>query len=205
MSQTAFDLDPGAPQTGPVTAAAIKLANFGDSDGGFELESPALLTTPGQPASLAIDRAAAHAFLTACVTSHPRVGYGLGAKIKPHGATPGSGFTAVDCSGFVRECIWRSTTPNFEFKDGSVVQHEWVKAQGFRTGSIADGQRLDGALRIAFLSPADSGEGIGHVVLIHGGHTLESHGGLGPDSRPWTGTSWQAHASVYVLDGRLQE
>ena len=37
------------------------------------------------------------------------------------------------------------------------------------------------------------------VVLIHNAQTLESHGGVGPDSRPWTGAGWQAKAMVYQI------
>lgn len=29
--------------------------------------------------------------------------------------------------------------------------------------------------------------------------TLESHGGVGPDERPWNKKGWQAKAHVYVL------
>ena len=55
-------------------------------------------------------------------------------------------------------------------------------------------------MRIAFLAPQDAPSRIGHVVLVHNGKTLESHGGVGPNARPWTGTGWQAKASVYLLD-----
>jgi hypothetical protein len=36
-------------------------------------------------------------------------------------------------------------------------------------------------------------------VLISKAQTLESHGGVGPDSRRWDGASWQARAFGYVL------
>jgi len=58
-------------------------------------------------------------------------------------------------------------------------------------------------VRIAFLSPSDTSSRIGHVVLIQNGRTLESHGGAGPDSRPWNGESWQAVTRVYELTGPL--
>jgi hypothetical protein len=67
---------------------------------------------------------------------------------------------------------------------------------------VQDGGAQDGGIRIAFLAPANSPHGIGHVVLLHNAMTLESHGGVGPDSRAWTGTDWQASAVLYVLDPR---
>jgi hypothetical protein len=147
--------------------------------------------------------AAVQQFLQDCLTSTPRVGYGLGAKIVPVDTqAPGSGgFTKVDCSGFIRAALRRATPhpPRLQFPDGSVVQHDWVRAQGFAKVTVADGQNADGVVRIAFLRPQDSPTNIGHVALIHNGRTIESHGGVGPDSRPWTGADWQARTSVYVL------
>lgn len=203
MSDTS-DIDPGAPASNEaVSADAIARANYGDPTEAAEPETEAP-TALGTPATLAIDRAAAHAFLEACTTSHPRVGYGLGAKISPHGAVPGTDFRAVDCSGFVRELIWRATAPHSNFKDGSVVQHEWVRSQGFQRATVQDGALRDGRVRIAFLPPDKSPKKIGHVALVHNGMTLESHGGLGPDARPWTGRDWQASTAVYVLDARAE-
>lgn len=151
--------------------------------------------------SIEMDVQAARAFLAACESSQPRVHYGLGAKVPFHGAVPGQDFTAVDCSGFVRELIWRGTDPHVNFKDGSVVQHDWVKQQGFPKVTIGDGMQNDGVVRIAFLDPHDAvPSGVGHVVLIEGGTTMESHGGLGPDSRPWTGRDWQEKTTVYILN-----
>ena len=176
-----------------VTAGAVAAAN------GVALPPP-----PGAPpATLQIDIAAVQQFLQDCLTSTPRVGYGLGAKINPVDTQPpgNGGFTKVDCSGFVRAALRRATPhpPRLQFPDGSVVQHDWVRAQGFTKVTVADGQNTDGIVRIAFLKPQDSPSNIGHVVLLHNGRTIESHGGVGPDSRPWTGTAWQARTHVYVL------
>ncbi len=199
------DFDPAAPRGGteaPVDPRAADLTNYGadgrgdlpPDEGGTEGASPF-----GSPAVLPIDIAKAHAFLVACMTSHPRVRYGLGAKIKPGQQVPGRDFVEVDCSGFVREAIRRSTSLGGRFPDGSVVQHDWVKAQGFRPVDRSAGRLDDGAVRIAFLKPADSPQRIGHVVLLHRGRTLESHGGVGPDERPWTVQGWQSKAYVYLL------
>jgi hypothetical protein len=62
-----------------------------------------------------------------------------------------------------------------------------------------DGFKHDDLVRIAFLRPQDTASRIGHVLLVHAGVSMESHGGTGPDSRPWTGTGWQAKTFVYVL------
>ncbi len=121
--------------------------------------------------------------------------YALGAKIPLDLATiPIAGET--DCSGEVRYLIHRCA--GVDIPDGSANQHEWVRANGFKASSIEAGRLQDGGVRVAFLTPADGG-GIGHVALIMNGATFESHGGKGPDTRPWTGSGWQAKAHVYVL------
>lgn len=159
--------------------------------------APAAAAAAAAPTSF--DLSQAQAFLNACMTSTPRVTYGLGAKVPFFGAVPGRDFTQVDCSGFVREAIRRATNPRLAFPDGSVVQHDWVRSHGFAKGTIADGKLMDDVVRIAFLRPQDSAHGIGHVALISKARTLESHGGVGPDQRNWDGTDWQAKASVYVF------
>lgn len=189
--------DPAAPvglPEGMTLDAAIALAN------GTAAELQALAGIAPTGGTIQIDWAAAAAFYTACITSQPRVSYGLGAKIPNDTAKPGVDFARVDCSGFVRSVIRRTTNPKVAFPDGSVVQHDWVKVQDFPVHSVADGKRTDGAVRIAFLSPNDVSSGIGHVALLHNGYTLESHGGTGPDRRPWTGMGWQAKTKVYLLD-----
>jgi lysozyme family protein len=149
--------------------------------------------------TLPLDFSKAAAFLQACMNSTPRVTYGLGAKVPFFGAVPGRDFRRVDCSGFVREAIRRATTPRAAFPDGSVVQHDWVKQRNFKKSTPQSALLQDGAVRIAFLRPQDVSSGIGHVVLVHNGRTLESHGGRGPNARPWTNTGWQAKSFVYVL------
>ena len=109
-------------------------------------------------------------------------------------------FTKIDCSGFVRAAIRRSTLPELTaFPDGSVVQHDWTQAKGFPPGAVDDGELEDGRVRIAFLPPSAADSGIGHVVLIHQGQTLESHGGTGPDSRQWSTLPWRTSTKVFEL------
>jgi hypothetical protein len=196
MADTDIDLDPAAPGGGETPdQSAINAANFGlDGKGallpGAELEFQQLAT-------IAFNVANALTFLQQCEESSPRVGYRLGAKI-PSGGVPGKDFTAVDCSGFVREEMRRSTTLGNAFPDGSVVQHDWIKGRGFVSVANTAGALKDGVVRIAFLSPTPTRK-IGHVVLVYDGATIESHGGVGPDSRPWNGQGWQAETSMYVL------
>jgi hypothetical protein len=197
------DFDPGAPQAIDEAPAAenARRANLGaDGQGDLPKGEPGLegLDDFGHPGILSIDIAKARDFLLTCMRSNPRVKYGLGAKVA-FGATPGRDFQAIDCSGFVRETIRRSTTLGSRFPDGSVIQHEWVKTHDFAPVDLSSGGKLDGGVRIAFLDPSDSPEKIGHVVLVCNGKTLESHGGVGPDERPWNVQGWQKHAHVYML------
>lgn len=191
--------DPGAPLSADELAGdldtARELANYGVK-GRQMFPAQAAITTP----TIELDWDLVTKFLTACQTSTPRVGYKLGAKIKNDSDQPGKDFTAVDCSGFVRAVVRRSTEPKVtDFPDGSVVQHDWVIAKKFPTCTVADGKLTDNKIRIAFLSPQDSPDKIGHVALVRNGLTIESHGGVGPNSRPFDGTGWQASAKLYLL------
>ncbi len=196
------DEDPAAPRAGEISetadlATARMLANIGAAASPEFLPRVTAPLAPGQAPLLSLDFARAKGFLNACMTLTPRVTYGLGKKVPFLGAVPGRDFTQVDCSGFVREAVREASNPTLAFPDGSVVQHDWVQAQQFPKSSVAAGMQNDGMMRIAFLRPQDVPSGIGHVVLILAGQTLESHGGVGPDSRPWNGQSWQAKTFVY--------
>jgi len=179
-------------------SSAIALTNYGDPAVNAEFDLTSEVMAEAAP-ELGLDITTALNFLNSCMTSSPRVKYGFGAKVSPHGAIPGSGFKRVDCSGFVRETVWRATSPHFNFPDGSVVQHEWIRNKGYERGTRADAFLEDGKIRIVFLRPQDSASNIGHVALVHNARTLESHGSHGPNSRAWTNTGWQAKALVYVV------
>jgi hypothetical protein len=179
-------------------SAAIDLTNYGEPGVNEEFDLSAEAFAAAAP-QLSLDITAARSFLDSCMNSSPRVKYGLGKKISPHGAVPGTGFKKVDCSGFVRETIWRATAPHFNFPDGSVVQHDWIRDKGFERVTRTDASLQDGKIRIAFYRPQDSPSHIGHVALVHNAKTLESHGSVGPNSRNWTNTGWQAKAFVYLL------
>lgn len=199
MTNDSPDMNPAAPTgSDSYDRRAIDAANFG-LDGKGDLPDSARIEAQKNPplGLVQFNVSAALAFLDACENSIPRVGYRLGAKIPPSGV-PGRDFTVVDCSGFVREAVRRSTDLGDMFPDGSVVQHDWVIKQGFELSSVRSGEVSDGAVRIAFLAPTATRK-IGHVVLIYNGSTIESHGGVGPDSRPWNGQAWQAETSVYLF------
>jgi len=207
-TQGAGDDDPANPTESVAESGAadqsetIALANYGDPAANKEFDltaesAPDDLEALAPTIELNVD--VAHQFLQGCMTSNPRVQYGLGAKVSPHGATPGSGFKRVDCSGFVRETIWRATTPHFNFPDGSVVQHDFIRDKGYEKSTRADAMLQDGKVRIVFLRPQDAPSKIGHVALVHNGKTLESHGSFGPNAREWNNTGWQAKALVYIL------
>jgi hypothetical protein len=205
----ALDDDPAAPRPGEISetsdlATARMLANLGTPTGAEALSRAVVPAAPGKPVLLSLDFARAKGFLQACMTSAPRVTYGLGKKVPFLNAVPGRDFTQVDCSGFVREAVREATNPTLAFPDGSVVQHDWVQAQQFTRGSVDAGKLDDGMMRIAFLRPQDVSSGIGHVVLIIAGQTLESHGGVGPDKRIWDGSSWQAKTFVYNFAQNVQ-
>lgn len=124
--------------------------------------------------------------------------YKLGGKIVLSVSPEDAIGRSVDCSGWVRFLLYHASGKQLIFPDGSVVQHDWIKEVGFKKSSVDSARMRDGALRVAFLTPA-AGGGVGHVALVRNGFTLESHGGTGPDSRPWNGKFWQASCHVYVL------
>jgi hypothetical protein len=201
----AADDDPAWPQPYDAlpeydVAVARRLANYG-SGTGVRMESHVAYQGVEGPATVQLDITAALEFLKACMEANPRVGYQLGAKVPFAGAVPGKDFKYVDCSGFVREVIRRAQTISLGFPDGSVVQHDWVRAHRFAATDVEAGKNEDGLVRIAFLRPQDSPSKIGHVALIYNARTLESHGGVGPNARNWTGVGWQALARLYVLTG----
>jgi hypothetical protein len=110
---------------------------------------------------------------------HIRYGFGSKAAFK---TTP-EDIKAIDCSGFVRYLIYHVTDGEVIMPDGSWNQNAWCKHNHLITVEFATAADIDGWLRIAFLPPKKGHAG--HVWLILNGKTLESHGGVGPDRRPW--------------------
>ena len=129
------------------------------------------------------------------------VTYGLGAKISPL-SLQAPQVKEVDCSGFVRWAIFHALAQpaDFDMPDGSWDEHHlWVDRLGFKPSTWVDAHDRDNAVRIAFLEPSDSPEGVGHVMLVVNGSTCESHGHHGPDMRAWGSQPFMSKCSVYVL------
>jgi len=126
--------------------------------------------------------------------------YGLGSKV-PHLGCDLVDIEKIDCSGFVRDCLYRTLgrPADFDLPDGSVQQHEYFESHGFKRSTPADALNKDGIFRIAFLDPKDGG-GIGHVLLIFKGFTFESHAHHGPGSRRWMSEpKWMSLMQIYVV------
>ena len=130
-----------------------------------------------------------------------RVRYHMGAKA-PSLDCDSADIHQIDCSGFVRYAVAKSTDQRVIMPDGSVAQHEWCDEQGLKVSDFESGKLQDGAVRLAFLPPTSSlGPGERHVMLLHMGHTLESHGRTdGVSRREWGSEPWMQECAVYVCD-----
>jgi len=128
------------------------------------------------------------------------VPYVYGAKADPLGEALGN-ITGLDCSGFVRDCLFRSLGDpgDFDIPDGSDAIHQWAIAAGLKQSEPADAGAADHIWRIAFLQPTVSHDGIGHVLLIRDGTTYESYGGHGPGTRVWGSSNFMSLMKVFVL------
>lgn len=102
----------------------------------------------------------------------------------------------IDCSGYIRWILCRSTHDQLVMPDGSVQQADWLDAVGFKVSTVEACKLEDDVLRIAQYRPQS---GVGHISLVFNGNTIESHGGTGPDSRRWTGEGWQGVCRVWCL------
>lgn len=127
--------------------------------------------------------------------------YGFGSKVDIDATSAEVMGDRVDCSGYVRWLLFRATGNLFDIKDGSWIQHDYIRNLGFKASSVEAANLKDGALRIAFLAPGALSNGsAGHVALILNDQTMESHSGTGPDSRAWdAGRRWMRLSQVYVL------
>lgn len=145
------------------------------------------------------------ALLTIHKTLIGEVGYWLGAKCAVD-QTP----KAIDCSGYVGWLLCGAASPtlrNVLARDvigrGTFHLAEWLIRCRFKKSHIDAGRLKDGALRcavtLAARNPLTGHMGIGHIALIQNGRTLESHGGVGVNSREWTGSGWQSRCTLYVL------
>jgi hypothetical protein len=100
----------------------------------------------------------------------------------------------IDCSGFARYIIAKATQQALIIPDGSWNQRDWCERVGLhRLASYNDVlYATPRRLFICFITPHVNGAGdIGHVWFVSQldgdstPDTMESHGGVGIDSRPW--------------------
>lgn len=121
------------------------------------------------------------------------VKYGLGAKAPHLDIDPGK-IKKIDCSGFVRYAIYQATGGQLKIPDGSQNQRAWCDDQGLhRLAQYKDVLYVnEKRIFLAFIRPGHNGCGpVGHVWFITSldgdnvPDTMESHGGVGVDSRPW--------------------
>ena len=126
------------------------------------------------------------AYYGSCVAH--AVKYGLGAK-DPHPGTFPPRYGAIDCSGFVRTILAYATagqSATYGMPDGSWMEDNWFKVQGFKPASYQDCANKDGHVRVAIHRPnGRGGDSTGHIWLVYNGESLESYGGHGPGRRPW--------------------
>lgn len=121
------------------------------------------------------------------------VSYGLGAKA-PSLDCDTSEIDRIDCSGWSRYGIAKATNQKLIIPDGSQNQREWCENSGLhRLGKYADvTYATPRRLFICFIKPDTNGCGpVGHVWFVSQldgdsvPDTMESHGGVGINSRPW--------------------
>lgn len=109
------------------------------------------------------------------------VSYGLGAKA-PSLNADSSEFKKIDCSGFFRWALYKASGGKIIAPDGSYIQHEWLEKNGFHKVDYRNIKHYGrGRLFVGIEEPNP----IGHIFMVDGTtmKTLESHGGIGPDSR----------------------
>lgn len=120
------------------------------------------------------------------------VQYGLGAKA-PYLDIEPSKIKQIDCSGFTRYAIYKASDGKLTMPDGSQNQRVWcenkLKPANSYTDVLKAGQR---SLYVAFIKPWTNGcQAVGHVWFVtrldgdDNPDTMESHGGVGVDSRRW--------------------
>jgi cell wall-associated NlpC family hydrolase len=111
------------------------------------------------------------------------VTYSFGAK------APGLGCDShmiheIDCSGLTRYLLNRATLGTMLVPDGSVMQHEYCARNALRQVAYANAATAgEDRLFWCFLDPTNGHAG--HTWLLHWGETIESHGGVGCESRRW--------------------
>ena len=126
------------------------------------------------------------------------VKYGYGSKAgdySPDGTLARANvakISKIDCSGMVRFGAYVASADTLIIPDGSQVQLDWAAKNLKRASSYENAARYMNKKRlfIAFIKPYTNGCGsVGHVWFLRERHdkpmTVESHGGVGVNSRAW--------------------
>ena len=129
---------------------------------------------------------------------HPETGRRFNPRSTGKLSTPLHTITHIDCSGAIRLLAYKSTGGKLIFPDGSQRQREqceeWHEAGLIKKVNYRDVSKYmtHKRLFIAFIRPGHRGCGpVGHVWFVcqydddKAADTLESHGGVGINSRPW--------------------
>src|SRR5689334_12861793 len=120
------------------------------ADGTAVTPHPGVKLDGGLPwPAIHVDREKLLARLAACQAAGVRYGPRPGFKAPNLNAEPGREFHYIDCSGFFRWAVWGAA--HVVVPDGSVVQHDWVREQGFKKSGVYAGKLTDNILRVAFL------------------------------------------------------
>ena len=137
-----------------------------------------------------------------------RFSYQMGGKCSNLGHFPptwelnGTPAMGCDCSGYARAILWYSTFGGIApMPDGSWAEDSWFKAQGFKDTAYANCVGADDLVRLCIHRPdGRGGDPTGHVWICVHGHSVESHGGVGPAERPWNWSWFINHVdSCFVL------
>lgn len=130
--------------------------------------------------------------------------YKLGAKPGLTTAAP----VYADCSGYVGWLLSKAGYTDVADRElfnrlggrGTWHLYDFFNQQGLKKSDPLAATRHDNILRVAVGLAGWVGIGkIGHIVLIYNGVTIESSGGKGANSRPWTGKGWQSFYKVFVV------
>jgi hypothetical protein len=112
-----------------------------------------------------------------------------------------SALSGLDCSGWTQYGFAKSTGPMVEVPEGSVDQHDWCDEHGLkRLAHYSDVQyaaKDPSRLFWCFIEP--HGDKPGHTFFVRAGMTMESHGGVGIDSRPWDCSALRGAVAAYEV------
>lgn len=89
----------------------------------------------------------------------------------------------LDCSGFIRMLVFKTTPDHLEIPDGSWNQREWCKSMGFKETLYEHCLLHDGRVRLCFL-PTECNPN--HVWACWNGLTVECCSRKGVTQQLWT-------------------